>query len=194
MGFDVLCGRVPRILQLLGLSVAMQYFPVVCECGAVIEVTVDDSGEHLRCVCERAVRVPHILKETRELIRSLVAVGKLPNNERCPYSSEFAEIIVCFKVRHKDPRDMFDKSLVVGVLFGWLYGLLMWGRAQEALEERGSNTSNIIAELPLRFSSNSVARLRTASQRDCIRLLRTVPIYAYFLDQYRYLEVVADFS
>lgn len=188
----------PNFMERPGLCSAtrvhekMKYYPAVCDCGAVWEVTDDASGRRRCGSCQQTYFVPRIKKSTAELIESLVKSRRLPSNERCPISGEPADTTVVFTILHGKKQTGIGRDLLRRLLF-FAGGVLVLFYDPD---EGGHHTpgGNILGKTPMRFSSNSVAALPNASQRKLLEILRSIPVYAYLLDEHRsvYVRVPDD--
>lgn len=166
--------------RLLGLG---NYYTVVCNCGQAYSVHRDEAGERRRCGCGQSVTIPKILQTTSELIRSMVASGRLPSNDHCPVSGEVADKTVVLNVLRALPRDNFIFHLLAGTALGAFFGIpgtqLMMGEAPDNF-----TGGNVLADVPIRVSESACTTLMKASQKQLNSIVRTVPLYAHLLDEY----------
>jgi hypothetical protein len=173
-------------------------YTVVCKCGKPHSVTANETGERLICSCEQTVVVPQMPKTTRQLIKSLVADGRLPVNDLCPISGEPADTTVVMTILRTPLQDNFIPNpltdTVAGEFLGLPWKLLKLVRSGHATPEPDPDLAGgtILANAPIRIAAASRKTIIKASQRKLIRILRTVPIYAHLLDEYPQASVIVN--
>ena len=108
-------------------------------------------------------------------------------NDRCPYSSQPADITVNLVVRPRDEDENATRAILTRLLFGGLLGLFIVSR-----EADGSTRTLAPVKLPIRIARSSMPHLLDAPQSSLIKLLDDIPIYSYLLDEHQSIDITVE--
>ena len=154
------------------------------------------AGSTVRCDCGRNVNVPSLSRLRERIgeasyesgcgdtIKRMVLSGELPSGSVCSISGKPNTDVMVLEVFA--PRFSITQSssqgntLLVLVLGIWSLPLIWAASRREPIaEEEGAS----IVPMPLRVALDSQWKVRGMSQSRLRRLLRSVPIYAQFLEE-----------
>ncbi len=174
-------------------------FHLQCGCGRLVGVRASQAGMNVTCDCGAEIAVPSLSKlrelsgidpyesGTMDTIRRMIKRGELPAGDVCAFSGEPTQDVLDLLVTV--PRGILDRGgIAIQVMVAMLVSplFLLLSRRYDTVHSEESERKICT---PLRISAGSQAKVRGASQRKLKRLLRSVPIYAKLLEQYRVVIV-----
>jgi hypothetical protein len=171
-------------------------YHVECRCGQKLAVTADEAGTTVRCECGEGVPVPSLSKlratagigsyETGAIdtIRRMLDQGALPWGDACAVSGRPTRDVLQVEVqceRLHVPKDPARFALLLAVCGGPL-----WAAMALVSRQHPTHGRDTVVVVPLRVCCEYHRGLSSWwMNRKLRRLLRSVPVYARLLDEYR---------